>query len=735
MNKSFIKSGLVVLAALVLASCSKTDEFQHNPDSALQIESVSGISPFDLMQNQPSKAVITGKSLPGDEAAKGIGLFVTASNGSAYDGHDSGYTNVKYAYSSTKWSATSPIYLSNTTGNLYGYFPYNADATDLHAIPVESSLNGTDYLYANPMTVNHSEKNVTLQMNHALSRLHLTIKKGKNFTADASLSKITLKSTAIDATGTMDLTTGVITASKKSGETGIVELATDGKITAQGIEKDILIVPADGTEGKKDIAIILTIGGKLASVSLSGENGIDIRSGIQNNVILTIEDTGIKVTGVDVGVWGEGGSQEVQVSGHKVTVKLSNDAADAEISGDVLSLLQVNGSDLSIDTYSKMGKPVVLRMNGTSLGPDTESGNLCTFTISDITSDIIATLAYAKTRTVSVNVAGVDKAPNVSGYVYGKAEPITVIEGRPSILTAIPGEGYAVDYFNVKGTKYSDKAEVLIPDDVETIDAYFRFSDCLSGVFTVSDDGKGNVRKVRFSRGNLWFGPNLQATNFNFETNQYDSTPSFDNNRDENHISHFFWCKNAELARYVVYLERETTSNDNLFTNASPTEPNGSFAVNGQKGFWRALSGGDSGEWKYLIERKDSEGNALYKLGVTVCGRSNCLVLLPDDWEWDANTVGAGWQTEYSESTTVKWSTMEASGAVCLPAAGFRNGTPGIDNPALVFGVGSYGYYLSASTDDNSSAYDLNFHSGDVSPSGYTSRDRAYSVRLVTEVQ
>ena len=140
MNKSFIKSGLVVIAALALASCATTDEFKYNPDSALQIESLSGISPFAMMQEPASKAVITGDSLPGDEAAKGIGLFVTAADGSAYAGHDKGYTNVKYTFDGSKWSTQTPIYLSGNDGKLYGYFPYNADATDLHAIPVESSL-------------------------------------------------------------------------------------------------------------------------------------------------------------------------------------------------------------------------------------------------------------------------------------------------------------------------------------------------------------------------------------------------------------------------------------------------------------------------------------------------------------------------------------------------------------------------------------------------------------------
>ena len=729
--KRYIKTAYVIsFAALAFAGCSKTDEFQHNPDSALQIESVSGISPFALMQNQASKTVITGNSLPDDEAAKGIGLFVTADDGGAYDGHDSGYTNVKYTFDGSKWSTQSPIYLSSNEGNLYGYFPYNSEANDLRAIPVQSSLNGTDYLYAKSQTVNHSNKSVSLQMKHALSRLHLTIKKGANFTADASLSKITLKSTAIDATGTLDLTDGTITPSKKSGETGIVELATDGKITAQGIEKDILLVPADNSEGKKDIAIFLTIDNKATGASLSGESGLDIRSGIQNNVTLTIEDTGIKVTGVDVGVWGESGSQMVEAQGHTVTVKLSNDAADAGISDDLIVQVASNGSSVIVKTYSDSGKKLVIRNDDATLVAPVEDGNKSTFTISNIASDVTATLAYAKTRTVTFNMK-VDKAPNVSGYVYGKAEPITVIEGRPSILTAIPGEGYAFDYFNVKGTKYGDKAEVVIPDDVETIDAYFRFTDWLGGVFSV-----GENTKVRFSRGNLWCDgtdtgysdatPKIKS--WGFESNQY-STPS---NRAINHISHFMWCKSASESVKLRYAEQGATGPDNLFTNASPTEPNENFAVNGQKGFWRALSGDDSGEWEYLIERKDSEGNALYKLGVTVCDHSNCLILLPDDWKWGENGVGTGWLSKYSESTIVKWSTMEAAGAVCLPAAGYRNGSNGSASAVI---SGGYGFYWTSTPSDDSYAYDLNFLSDFVYPVDRQPRSGAYAVRLVTEYQ
>ena len=81
--KRYTHSAIILLAALAFAGCSKTEEFNSNPDSTLQIESVSGISPFALVQEPASKAVISGETLPSEEAGKGIGLFVTASDGGA----------------------------------------------------------------------------------------------------------------------------------------------------------------------------------------------------------------------------------------------------------------------------------------------------------------------------------------------------------------------------------------------------------------------------------------------------------------------------------------------------------------------------------------------------------------------------------------------------------------------------------------------------------------------------
>ena len=153
------------------------------------------------------------------------------------------------------------------------------------------------------------------------------------------------------------------------------------------------------------------------------------------------------------------------------------------------------------------------------------------------------------------------------------------------------------------------------------------------------------------------------------------------------------------------------------------------------------MSGGPKGEWKYLINAGNECGQTIrsgkYKCCVKVCGHNNCLILLPDDWKWGENGVGSDWQNEYSETTTVTWSDMESTGAVCLPAAGYRDGNPKTTtgNPMLVDDVES-GYYWSSTPCATNSVYYLYFNTNESVDATYNSGPHlARSVRLVTELK
>ena len=182
------------------------------------------------------------------------------------------------------------------------------------------------------------------------------------------------------------------------------------------------------------------------------------------------------------------------------------------------------------------------------------------------------------------------------------------------------------------------------------------------------------------------------------------------------------WCNNIMDATRQGY--------STAMNGQSPffTEVDG-FTVSGfSKNQCRTLT---TEEWQYLFSY-DATGSGgknydndvrrgKYKLEVTVCGKDNCIVLLPDNW------TGGTIERSYDY---VGWKHMEAAGAVCLPAAGYRDGSNGNTHVDL---AGSYGYYWSASSSGGNDAFDLYFGSGNVDPNRLGNRRQAYSVRLVTE--
>lgn len=258
----------------------------------------------------------------------------------------------------------------------------------------------------------------------------------------------------------------------------------------------------------------------------------------------------------------------------------------------------------------------------------------------------------------------------------------------------------------------------------------------LPEAFTVSADGKA----VFFSKGNLWCDTdaNPAGANFHFEDNQYDTTPSTDTDRDNNHISHFLWCRSAADAVKTGYSETGNSADDILFTNAA------GFTVNGL-GNWYAPS---HDEMDYLLmSRKASTvggtANARYFSGRIDKGSENYvngLFVIPDVFAWPESELPNApnginqYRYNYSDNTysVSEFAYLQQAGVVFLPCAGSREGYS--SGHSSVYYVNNSGYYWYSTLNGADKAGHLGFSvGGGVLEDSANSRDKAYSIRLVTD--
>ena len=138
---------------------------------------------------------------------------------------------------------------------------------------------------------------------------------------------------------------------------------------------------------------------------------------------------------------------------------------------------------------------------------------------------------------------------------------------------------------------------------------------------------------------------------------------------------------------------------------------------------WRTLS---IEEWDYLFNTRK---NAQYLWSQGTVNGVVGVIILPDNfqkpsdisWTYHANN----WTT--NTYTTEQWATLEALGAVFLPASGYRNG-------ANVNNVQEDGGYWSSSCYYSDYAFILDFYSRYLDPQISGLRFYGRSVRLVQDL-
>ena len=239
------------------------------------------------------------------------------------------------------------------------------------------------------------------------------------------------------------------------------------------------------------------------------------------------------------------------------------------------------------------------------------------------------------------------------------------------------------------------------------------------GVFSVSYD-----KQVTFSQGNLQY---TQSTNtWSFAENQWDylgeANIAIDADVLADKVDLFGWSTGA-----TNFGVSTSTDYDDYYGSFVDWGINqiGSDAPN----TWRTLT---YDEWEYLL---DTRPNASSLKGVAQVNGVNGLIFLPDNWTCPSgvtfksgfhNNDSVDYYAAYQTFSAEQWSTLEAAGAVFLPAAGNRIGDS-------VFNVQYCGYYWSATEYDGNNAYFLYLYSDRASMINL-SRYNGRSVRLVKDL-
>lgn len=150
-----------------------------------------------------------------------------------------------------------------------------------------------------------------------------------------------------------------------------------------------------------------------------------------------------------------------------------------------------------------------------------------------------------------------------------------------------------------------------------------------------------------------------------------------------------------------------------------------------QAGLWRTLT---SDEWEYVI--KGREGNRFCKATVN---EVKGLILIPDGWDNAAfalksiNSTGAGFDANVINQSTWE-NTCAPAGLVFLPQTGKRVCNYMGDHYSVSLDLSEgYGLYWSSTPKSETTAYQYNFHSGNVNLDGGL-RYQGLAVRLVQDV-
>ena len=258
----------------------------------------------------------------------------------------------------------------------------------------------------------------------------------------------------------------------------------------------------------------------------------------------------------------------------------------------------------------------------------------------------------------------------------------------------------------------------------------------LPGLFCINASGD----QVYFSQGNLQYQANTNT--WRFAERQWDYVGDGNTNISStyggwidlfgwgtsgyNHGATCYqpWSTSSSFSDYYAY----GSSTNNLYSQSGKADWGYNRISNGGnvENQWRSLTGGNDGEWNYVLNGRTTASGIRYAKAQV--NGVNGVILVPDNWNVstyalnNTNNKDADYTTNVISQST--WTgVLEPGGCVFLPAAGYRHGTS-------VNFVGSEGNYFTSTYDDDDYVKRV-FFSGRNLLSSYDHRYNGQSVRLV----
>lgn len=212
----------MTMATLFFACSSSPSDEPETPPLSKQIPINLNIGCNLYEQRDISTRIMDTYFEPNDA----IGLYVASGSGFASTGNY--INNVRYLYTSSAiWQPDTELYWKDetTASDFYAYYPYSSEITDATALDFQIKVDQSavenykqsDFVWGRTMSVQPTEKAVSIQTRHLMSNLVIEILPGNGFTQEKlDAANVKVKVDGLQTAAQINLSDGALTA---NGET------------------------------------------------------------------------------------------------------------------------------------------------------------------------------------------------------------------------------------------------------------------------------------------------------------------------------------------------------------------------------------------------------------------------------------------------------------------------------------------------------------------------------------